>query len=662
MLHQSVHVRTPVLGRLSMTAVHQPEFPGDQGQFDDRPTRGQTRWSRHRLNQWLAFLLAAAMLGAFATPVFSAPLAKPALEECSKVVVRFNGRVATLEVVAKHWLRSVAGVDSVEDEAGTRYDALSTWFAVASKHAQATQLRLIPIDHARLQKLYQLAPRPADASGRANLYAIADLLERHADFMAERQRISEAKIAARPGATSTAPPLQADDTPEYQDALERLAELMPMVTTLSESFSGPAERTVEAFRDFQASVTRLEASYTPLVIAPRTPEESWRLYTSALFENLKIEILNDKNQQPHPGVNAWNKLLQAAAAGDTAEIIAAAKEVQRLNESYQAATAPFSFQTPDAWRERGTAAVLWSHFYSDTLAHGMVVSSFDIGEGRRKCEVNVHYFPGAIASSARVVNYWRYLQWNAPVETAALREQVQAVSVGSERAAMVQVTQPAEYAGESRTTQLAILVKRDADAIVFMLYGHPDAVAGNRESFQTFAAGIQLPDSKRLARWFPVARQEERPRASGLRMLAAIVPGKKTTWLFRQAESAADKPDGQGSFAELAADFVVKMDSQQASDSSKDESPQRAISPPEGWRPVADGSCFATRNQGLITVMPLEDASHLNEVMLANCLTAGLGLDELSAASAKELWKDEKVGETKVRMFTSPRVPLDRSE
>lgn len=643
-----------------MVSVHSTAVPRERTRprslsLDDQKGKSMTCVSGVRMARVAVVAIILTLVSSAAiSPIVAAPLAKDAREECSKIALRFNGRITSLDVVARCWLLSIASVDSVEDEQGDPYDALSAWLAIAAKHSHATKLRMIPIDNARLQTLYGLKPRPAGASGRANLYAIAELLEHYAEFVAERQRIFDAKVAARPGATVKAPPLQAEDTPEYQDAIEQLHELLQRAMTHSDSFAGPAERTVEAFRDFQAIVARLEASNTPLVIAPQVSSESWRLYSSALFENLKIEILNDKSQQPHPGVAAWNKLLQAVSADESAEVIVAAKDLNKLNDSFQVVTPPYSFRTPDAWRERGAAAILGTHLYSDTLAQGVVVSSFEMGEGRRKCEVNVHYFPGSIASSARIINYWRYLQWNAPLETAALREHVEAVAVGGERAATVQVNQPAEYAGESRTSQVAILVKRDSDAMVLTLYGPTESVAEHRETFRAFAASVRISDSRSLAQWFPIVNQESRAQASGFRLRAALVRGDKTTWLLRSFETAASGADGRSKLVQLAADFAAAMDKAPAKEDAKDEPSGRVVSPPAGWEAAQDGSCYASRNDGLLMATPLADADRLNETMLGNFLLANLGLDELSADSIKELWTDESVGETKVRVFTSP--------
>lgn len=266
-----------------------------------------------------------AMFGTAAADETPKPAREKAVAACAEIPVRFNGRVTTLDVAATHWLRSLAETNVVVDKQERPLDPLGVWLDLAARHERARDLRIVPIDDPRLLKLLELEPRPAPVrGGRANLYTFAEFAARMEEFEKERMRLNG------PSADGTPQPAADPNALEYRRAVDDLGQRLALVFDLLRAFRGPSERSVEAFQSFQRDVQQLEqSSSVPAVIAPRTADERWLPYSTALWDKLRIEILGDDKRAPHPAVDVWNTLLTAWATADAPRVEALAPSFLR---------------------------------------------------------------------------------------------------------------------------------------------------------------------------------------------------------------------------------------------------------------------------------------------------------------------------------------------
>lgn len=599
-----------------------------------------------------------AMFGTAAADETPKPAREKAVAACAEIPVRFNGRVTTLDVAATHWLRSLAETNVVVDKQERPLDPLGVWLDLAARHEHARDLRIVPIDDPRLLKLLELEPRPAPVrGGRANLYAFAEFAARMEEFEKERMRLNG------PSADGTPQPAADPNALEYRRAVDDLGQRLALVFDLLRAFRGPSERSVEAFQSFQRDVQQLEqSSSVPAVIAPRTADERWLPYSTALWDKLRIEILGDDKRAPHPAVDVWNTLLTAWATADAPRVEALAPKL--LEVARAARRSPFDFVAPAEWIEAGAAPAPTAAFYQDTQAHGFAVAAFTTSVDPNNCLVRINYFPTAASDPVRIVNHWRFESWLAPLDRPTLERQFRSTEVAGAKAISIEMVPARGLPGESPPASASVVVQRDADLFVVTLAGTTSAVAAQRENLELLLKSLRLGTSAEVASWFgPVAGDQDREPGDP-RWFAVVAPGRRHAWCFLvptlgalPAEKRADALRKAAEFMKFAerelADFPAR-DSSEPKDAAG-KTPRRM---PEGWGSDTWGAWYALDGDTELNlvVRPLADYASASEPILGHYLRSLLKLPLLDDARAKQQWTTEKVGDRSFRVFESAPV------
>lgn len=577
---------------------------------------------------------------------------------CGQIPVRFNGRTTTLDHFAKQWVQALSGGATIVDERGEARAAAGVWLDFAARHARANDVRLVAIDDQRLQKLFGVEPRPAPKGSRANLYGAGELAPKLGDFQTERERLAGEANG------------DAEDSADYRRAVDDLASRMAQLSSHLEAFAPPRERTVEEFRAFQEALRRLESSpSTPAVIPPRTAQERWRMYGAALWDKLAIEITGEADRAAHPAVALWDELLAAAAADDGRRLAEAAKGLKKLVRAELAA--PFAYEAPADWRETGSAAVLQAVPYDDTLAPGAAVAGFESGEAPNTATVLVHYFPGATADVARIVNHWRVQSWQAPLDAAAAKTGGRPIALDGQGATLVELAAPTHLPGERPIDLLAAVLRRDADTLVVTLSGRTEAVVAQKKNFERFLSTLKIGAPESLANWFGIAAGEPRPELPDARWLAVVVEGRRNAWLFSAANSGPFPDEAPGTVVRLAGEFVEFVEGDAAAEKKPNDGEKGGDARPtvrrlpEGWRIDRQGNAYAVRSlEGerplFVTVTPLSDYVPAREAVLGAYLRSLLRLPELDGGEADKQWSTATSGARRARVFASaPAGPSD---
>lgn len=556
------------------------------------------------------------------------------VKQFGELPVRFNGRVATYDSIARSYLRKLSGREVFFDDEAQQHLAVEWLLDEAAGGDLAGTQRVVPIADPQLLELLKLERRTAPAALQ-NRYSIREISPSFDALNLEHERIRATPV---------------HQWTDFDRATADLVYALKSSVLLRQSFTSSFGENLDELRAAMDGVERLKRDALPAVVPPRSESNRWDLFAYAALETTIIEVAKPEGFVPNPAYPLIAEIIDARGQRDDKRFAEAVSAYAAYLKEHPPAKAPFDFALPDDWREVGVGVVNEGAFFVDTLADGAAVADFQIGTGTPWCGLRVNYFAGETAPVDYIVNHWRIFDALPPLRPAELQRTLQPVKVDGHAAVSVDIVTPTDFPRE-RVRQAAIILKRADDTLVFSLSGDPALVEKNRPKFFEFLASVRLGSADEVEAWFDLRQPNLPYNVTGSRILLVMVPDGARTWVFALNGQGEFPQPTRKEFFRLIEEFpTADITGQHVNIGQLDWQPQPV------WQAHSDTSDFAAYSLEAeekflyVTVNPLANFKKASELPLVNQWRTALELPPLTDKELDEHLKKKTLKERTVRV------------
>lgn len=551
---------------------------------------------------------------------------------------RFNGRVTTMDVVARAMLKRCSDRDVFVDAEGKQQPAVRWFLDVIT--GGSDEHRVVPIENAELLELLDL-DKPRKATPRRGgdaatpLYSIAELKPRVERIDEKMRRIQ------RDGAN------ELDD--EYEASLSNLYSRIQLFALLTAHLRLPEANDAVAARQMVQFVDDMDPyALFRMVPAGEAPHRWQTLVRSEA--TLRITAL--LKAQPNRAAHLMQAILAAYREQDTEEFNERLSDYRKWIEAQGIAKSPVEFDVPPSWRETGVVTPDHPQFFGSVLANGQTVAEFDIGKGDLWIKAFLRHFTGRTMSDAQIVNDWRVGFGLMPLAEKELAKTGTPITIAGHDVRYFDLI-PTDDAETLQKRTLGAIVRHGKHTFLINV-GLPDEVTDHLQTFESFAGSLKLASDEELSRWFP-----DSPPADPMPLrttAVALVPDQTRLWSLQLVESTPEAytTPHRKAFDELIRTITPSDDSEKKGIQWTD--PKNWRRDPPGPQPIyyaADDRSTAA----FIAVYAIGDAKNADRLPLVNLWRIQAGLPAWRREEMVEASQEIRVAGRTVTLLEFEALP-----
>lgn len=408
-------------------------------------------------------------------------------DRLAKIPTRFNGRLATLEEVAKNYAQRFGGTTQFVDTDGTRYPALDWYLLMISESERLQKIQFFHVSE-DCQELLGI-PESENQLYCLDQLGTKEVLER---VDAESERIREIEYE--------------DLSPVDRKLLlldDKFRKINQLILSHQSPWLLPQDQLVQEIKlmDFYASLD------VPRMVFPEDSESGrWQVLYKAAFTERVAELVEEEGLIKNHYAKYWIELLTAIKDSDAKVFKQRLEQLEMILAERQLGTTALRFAPPQNWIEEGKSNPYAQSNYEDAFTTGVPMSMMLLGGMDSETSITINHFPGKKIDPYLLCNSWRYSEGLSLLTKQEFDASIPRNEQNGKTIWNVDVTTPESVPKKPRRI-VATIIDHPSGTWTSSVYGDPETVENQLDAFRNYVDSIVIPDE--VGKWVAADQAEE---------------------------------------------------------------------------------------------------------------------------------------------------------
>lgn len=401
-------------------------------------------------------------------------------DRLANVPVRFNGRLATLDEVAKNYARWFShGATEFTDADGTEYSALHWYLLLIS---ESDRIRSVPFVHVEedCRKLLEI-PESENRLFTLDRLSSKEVQEK---FDLEVERIHG---------------LELDETTPADRSLAELASRFRKIKQLVFSHRSPWQLNAAEIVEEVKQVDYYNELNVPRMIFPDDLDSGrWQvLYRAALTECV-AELIEEESLVGDHYAKYWVELLGAIGDSNLEIYKERLQQIEQILDGKLLTSTAFRFTPPADWIEEGVSNPHAQYYYEDACTTGVPMVMMTRAELDNGASITVNHFPGKNVDAFLLCNSWRLSEGLPLLNRQKFESSISPIEKDGQKFWVVDIT-TSEVVPKEKRRIVARVIDHPGGTWTASLYGDPSFVEDQLEAYNDFVDSMVIPEG--VAQW-----------------------------------------------------------------------------------------------------------------------------------------------------------------